>query len=49
MGTVQQQLSCALCQGNACMYIRSLFAPVKVVGKRLMTGLEMVVDEAGDV
>ena len=48
--TVRQELSCALCRGNARMYNQSLLALARGAGRGFMPGLEWAVDvEAGDV
>ena len=48
MRTVRQELSCALCKGNARMYDRCLLTLARSVGRGLMPGLETAIDEAGD-
>ena len=47
--TVRQELSCALCKGNARMYDRSLLTLARGVGRGFVPGLERAIDEAGDV
>ena len=47
--TVRQELSCALCRGNARMYDRSLSSVARGVGRGFSPGLDTAVDEAGDV
>ena len=47
--TVRQELSCALCKGNARMYDRTLFTLARGVGRGFMLGLHRAIDEAGDV
>jgi hypothetical protein len=47
--TVRQELSCALCRGNARMYDRSLISVARGVGRGFSPGLDTAVDEAGDV
>ena len=46
---VRQELSCALCWGNARLYDRSLISVAYGVGKGFSPGLDRAVDEAGDV
>ena len=45
---VHQELSCTLCQGNACMYDRSVLLVASGVGRVFMPGLDRAVDEAED-
>ena len=47
--TVRQELSSALCRGNARMYDRSLLTLVQGVGRGFMPGLERAINEVGDV
>ena len=49
VGTVKQELGCALCLGNLRVYDQSLIALPHGVGRGLMPGLNWAVDEAGDV
>ena len=46
---VRQELSCALCKGNAQLYDRSLISVARGVGRGFSPGLDTAVDEAGDV
>ena len=46
---LRQELSCALCKGNARMYGRSLLTLARGVRRGFMPGLERAIDEAGDV
>ena len=45
----RQELSCALCRGNACMYDRSLISVARGVGRGFLPGFDRAVDDAGDV